>query len=216
MTTESTTDPIRDRAQLRFDRIRAGTTASIVDGTLARQIDDGRFTTPPGPCVSCIARVRSNAPRIVSALGELQNAIAETGDCYLYPPDSIHVSLLALTQREQIPEFDPARIGRLVEAARRSLATTNPSDVRLGALNLLGNQWFVEVFPADDTWAVARRRMAEAARAIGEEPISFPDTEPVHLNMARVNTRLQAPSALTLLALDRSGDDPVVRRHSGD
>ncbi len=200
MTTEPANDTIQDRARRRFDRIRAEAVASIHDGSLARNIDDGRFTTPTGLCVSSIARVRSNAPGLLPGLGELQDVAADTGDCYLYPPDSLHVSLLALTQREHVSEFEPERLRRLVEAAQDVLSTMGPTIVRLGAINLLANQWFVEIVPSDDTWAAARRRIADSARLVGEEPISFPDTEPIHLNLARVNSGLRAQQALALLA----------------
>jgi hypothetical protein len=51
-----------------------------------------------------------------------------------------------------------------------------------------GPQLFVEVLPDDLEWSRLRRELASALVRIGEDPLAYPDPEPMHLNVARLRT----------------------------
>ena len=127
-------------------------------------------------------------------MARAQAALPAAGPASPYPAESLHASLLGATQREPSPDFAPARLRAIVAAVRATVAGVPPAAVHLGRLNLLGAQWFVEATPADDTWAALRRGLVAPFEALGEAPIAYPDTEPIHLNVARLD-RLDDPAA---------------------
>ena len=188
---------IAGRAAARFGRLRAEALAALADGSAARRLAEGGGAVPGGWCVSTIARMAVNDPDALAGLAEAQRALLGAGPAQLSPAASLHVSLLGATRREPGAAFAPDRLTSIVEAVQKTAAAFPPASVHLGRLNLLGNQWFVEVTPADETWSALRRALVAPLEALGEEPIAYPDTEPMHLNVARLG-RLTAP--------DRAGE----------
>jgi hypothetical protein len=135
-----------------------------------------RVVPAPGWCVSTIARV----PELADAVAALRL------DGYRYPAESLHISLMGCTQREaERPSLERAR--RIADAARPVL-TGPAAEVEVGRLNVLGAQAFLEVLTDSPRWAELRLAVADAAEAIGEQPIGYADAEPMHLSVARVDT----------------------------
>ncbi len=117
----------------------------------------------------------------------LQRRVSSAIDTLTYPPESLHISLLGCTQREMTKQNPlSARVQRIADVAERVVRAGEPQHAVLGGLNLIGTQFFVEVVPLDEGWAHMREALELAMRAIGEEPISFPNREPVHLNIGRL------------------------------
>ncbi|CAL9539428.1 hypothetical protein SUDANB95_04166 [Actinosynnema sp. ALI-1.44] len=173
-------DGVRRRAELRFDDLRSEAIAHA-DGITAGE------ARPAGWCLSTIARVIRNAPTLVEPVQRLQAGLADVGPLYLYPAESLHVSLLGCTQREPEPiAVDGDRAARVRDAVAEVLDGQPVVEVELGRLNLIGDQFFVEVLPSSSRWADTRKRLAAAVSAIGEQPIAYADAEPMHLNVARI------------------------------
>lgn len=197
------------RADARFARLRAEARAAVADGTTARRLAAEPGEVPTGWCVSTIARLAVNDPGSLAGVAGCQAALRAAGPASPYPAESLHVSLLGATQREPSPAFAPTRVRAIVDAVRATAAGVPSVPVRLGRLNLLGAQWFVEVTPADDTWAALRRELVAPLEAMGEAPIAYADTEPVHLNVARLG-RLDDPAAADALLADPPDVDRTV------
>jgi hypothetical protein len=192
---------IAARAEARFARLRAEARAGLAGGATARRLAAEAGDVPAGWCVSTIARLVVNDPGALPAVADCQARLRAAGPATPYSAESLHLSLLGATQREPSPEFPAARVGAIADAARSTLAGVPAVAVRLGRLNLLGAQWFVEAIPVDGTWATLRRELAAAFEAVGEAPIAYADTEPMHLNVARLD-RLDDPAVGESLLAD--------------
>ena len=207
--TRTGTTTIAERAHDRFGRLRADARRAVASGALAAQLAGGD-EVPAGWCVSTIARVVVNDPDAVPALARAQDAVADAGECTRYAAGSLHVSLLGCTPREPSPAFAPERVAAIVGAVAAVVAGRPPTPVELGAVNLLGNQWFVEVVPQDDSWSDLRRALVAPLEALGERPIAYPDTEPMHLNIARQLTLASPAAAERLLAAPPGPPRPLA------
>ena len=130
-----------------------------------------------GWCVSTIARV----PEVADDVRALRL------DGYVYPAGSLHISLMGCTPREQVPPtLERARA--IARAVRPAIERFEAVPVEIGRLNVLGAQAFLEVVTDSPDWAAMRIAVADAAEALGEQPIRYADAEPMHLNVARVDT----------------------------
>jgi hypothetical protein len=119
-----------------------------------------------------------------------------------YAPNSLHLSLLALTARGAPTELDDARVARVAGAAVAALeerTDRRPVVFALGGVGLVGTQLFVEARAPDERWAAWRTAVADAAAGVGEQPLVHPDPEPVHLNVARLGPASR-PALVTLAA----------------
>ena len=199
---------IAGRAEERFARLRAEARTAAADGTTARRVGrlgqpaggpaGGAGAVPSGWCVSTIARLAVNDPGALPEVAGAQAALRVAGPATLYPAESLHASMLGATQREPSADFALGRLRAIVAAVRETAAGVPAAAVHLGRLNLLGAQWFVEATPADETWAALRGALVAPFEGLGEVPIAYPDTEPIHLNVARLD-RLDDPAAADAL-----------------
>jgi hypothetical protein len=194
-------EALRERARQRFARIRADSVARVRSGQLAADLRAGAFEVPLGQCISAVARLSANAPDLIGRVAALQHDVARSGDCYVYLPESLHISLLGLTQRE-LGDFSERRRDQLRSVFRAVVAESLQCEMHLTGLNLLGNQWFVQVEPTSGAWADVRLMMAVASREAGEEPLTFPDPEPIHLNIARLLGTVDSRVVVGLLERD--------------
>ena len=171
---------VRGRAELRFENLRKKAMAQVagLEPTSA---------TPEGWCLSTIARLVHNAPELVPVVTNLQARLADVGPLYLYPAESLHISMLGCTQREpDRMRADGPRADRVRAAAAGVLRDHPAVDVEIGRLNLIGDQFFLEVLTDSEDWSATRKRLGAAMLALGEKPIVYDDAEPVHLNIARI------------------------------
>jgi hypothetical protein len=195
---------IRARAVDRFERLRRQALASVDDST-------ADTPAPTGWCVSAIARIVTNDTSLLAPLQNLQSLLSTTGGLYRYPAESLHLSLLGCTQREPTPQDRHSpRVAAIVQAFERAALNVTAPTVHLGGLNLIGNQFFVEVLPDDTTWKDFRERLATELTRIGEQPMTHPDSEPVHLNIARIQGRRDAEALRLLLSEQRPALDVAL------
>lgn len=176
---------IAERAQKRFDDLRVKALSSIT-------FDEKSVQPPTGWCISAIARLKVNDSSLIDRVEELQKMLTPIADLYMYPAVSLHLSLLGCTQREPTPQTEtPGRIAAIREAVQSTVDDHGPVRMDIGRVNLLGTQFFLEVVTNQEDWSRMRKELETRLRAIGESPIAYEDTEPVHLNTARV---LSAPN----------------------
>jgi hypothetical protein len=196
---------IAQRAAARFAELRHLALASTT-------FDAGQVAAPAGWCISAVARIGQNDPAMLLRLAEVQHALAPVAELYAYAAESLHISLLGCTQREPaVPAGRPSRVRRIREALAAVTAEAHPVPVRLGGVNLIGTQLFVEVLTDDAEWSRLRRELAGSLAAIGEDPLAYADPEPMHLNVARLLTAPD-PDLLrqALLGCDLVAGRPVL------
>jgi len=183
---------IEERAEARFEQIRE----NALKGN-----EGADFSAPPeGWCLATIARVAVNAPKLLETLKKIQDNIKSECDVFLYDEKSFHVSLLGCSQREpESPINDKARVEKVQNVVSETLRDHAPVDMRLGRLNLLRNQFFLEVYLKDEEWPGIRSALAESLLGIGEDPIVYSDKEPVHLNLARLTAPCSAETVARLI-----------------
>lgn len=174
---------IKERAESRFVGLR--------NAALRFREIGGLGDPPDGLCLSAIARLVESSAEAVKRVDDLQQRAAEIGgDQFLYPAESLHISILGCTQREAVaPSSDPARLSRVRDAVRVVVQSVEPVEVQLGRPNLIGSQLFVEATTTSSTWSDVRNRLRQELEAIGESPIAFADTEPMHLNVVRFGSQ---------------------------
>lgn len=180
---------ISNRARQRFDSLRT----KGLEGVDFSQMS---VDLPSGWCISTIARLQTNAPEVIARVETIQRELAPVADLYLYPRESLHLSMLGCTQREEHPQTsDSGRVLAIQNVVQGVVGKYSPVRMSLGRLNLLGTQFFVEVVTDQDDWSRMRTDLAFGLEAIGERPIAYADTEPVHLNVARI---LSVPNTVAL------------------
>jgi hypothetical protein len=190
---------IAKRASERFAALRAHALGRV-------EFDERAADPPDGWCISTIARLNANAPEMVPTIQRIQRALSPIADMYRYPAGSLHMSLLGCTQREARPQTEDAgRIASIRDVVKAVVPPFRSVRMRLGRVNLLGTQLFVEVVTDQDDWSRMRQELNERLLRIGESPIAYADTEPIHLNVCRIisspDSRLLS-KALTNVGLD--------------
>jgi len=164
----------------------------------AAQMKDGA-TIPVDFCVSTVARLQEQPGAPIERIDDLvRRLLAIASDQFFYPPESRHITLLGCTQRAPTSEaFAEGRIDAIREACISIVAKSSPVKIHLRGVGVLGNQIFIQVIAATDGWKKLRKRLAEAMLEIGEDPITYADMAPIHLNIARITNNDR--SAITTL-----------------
>lgn len=75
--------------------------------------------------------------------------------------------------------------------------------MKIGGLNLLGAQFFVEVVTEQEDWSQIRASLTAGLTSLGEKPIVYADTEPMHLNIARITSAPNYSMLRSALSDDR-------------
>jgi hypothetical protein len=163
-------------------------------------MQDGE-TVPVDYCVTTVARLGDQpAAPMVAILGLQEQLRTASPEQFYYPAPSIHVSLLGCTQRRSDPGvFAVGRIQAIGRVCEQVITGRGPVRLALRGIGITGNQVFVQVLPRDRAWEALRRGLEDALLAIGEEPISYPNKGPIHMNIARV-IRADSASISALLA----------------
>lgn len=188
---------LRDRAERRFDLLRRQA-AEAADSV------EANAPAPPGWCISTIARLVSNDEGPIPAIQDLQSRLTTVGELYAYPRESLHLSLLGCTQREPVrPSDHGQRLDDIVHALGRACAGVGPVPVELGGLNLVGTQFFIEVFTDRPAWRDLRERLAAEVAGLGENPLRYADFEPMQLNISRIVELTRPEEVRRLLTHDR-------------
>lgn len=189
---------------LYFENLWIQARNQLAAGTItAADMQNGQ-TVPIHYCLSTVARViqQPNAPSaaIEKLIKRLRGAV---GDQFFYRPESWHISLLGCTPR--VPDktsFESVQIARIRDCCHQVLTGNGAIQMHLNGVGLVGNQVFIQVFPQDDQWAALRQRLETALAAVGEQPISYADKRPIHMNIMRITDSSPDALAKLLNALD--------------
>ena len=142
-------------------------------------------------CLTTVARLIDQPVQPIEYVNQIIEALrmASPGQ-FFYPQESLHLTLLGCTQRSQQPgDFDQERIEAVGRACSESLGGGKSVCVRFRGIGIIDAQVFLQGFPCDCTWANLRTDLEARLKAIGEDPICYPNKFPVHLNVARMIQR---------------------------
>jgi hypothetical protein len=105
---------------------------------------------------------------------------------FLYPSASLHVTLLGCTQRRRrLRDFPEARLAAIKGICTTTLAGKSGARLRLTGVGISGAQVFVQGYCEDNTWPALRAELGEALIASGEDPMTYLNKWPAHLNLIR-------------------------------
>lgn len=144
---------------------------------------------PTDYCISTIARLiqQPNGAEIVCGIRNALSNLFETADTqFIYPDESLHVSLLGCTQRKNTNEFDRDQINKIKHICIREIEKKEPAEITLRGIGIVGNQIFIQGIPQNRNWEELRASLGEELVNSGESPISYEDKSPVHINMIRI------------------------------
>lgn len=144
---------------------------------------------PVDYCISTIARLihQPHGGEIVSDIRSKLSPLFEAADeQFIYPDESLHVSLLGCTQREKSSVFDCDRIKRIKDIVIEEIRKKEPAEILLKGVGVVGNQIFIQGIPLNKNWEDLRTSLDNRLTDEGETPISYEDKSPIHINLIRI------------------------------
>ena len=143
---------------------------------------------PLNYCVSTVARLIQQPGSLAERVDHLkQTLMNRVGDQFFYSPDSLHISLLGCTPRLPSKDSFPShQIEKIRRICIETLSGAGQMRFHLKGLGLVGSQVFIQVYPYVRTWAVLRDQLGQALITAGEQPITYANKAPIHLNLMRI------------------------------
>lgn len=187
---QNMSEATRLQAQTYFEALWSKESKNLVEhGIKPAEMKDGA-TIPIDYCVSTIGRVVSqdSGRQVVNAINNLLVLFENNSPIqFFYPPDSMHISMIGCTPRKEAMNSFPAeQIAKIRQICEDSLSSVHPSEISFTGVGLTGNQIFLQGYPHDRNWESARKKIDDNLLANGEQPISYPNKFPIHLNIARI------------------------------
>ena len=171
-----------------FDRLWSNAKEKWLRGDVpAADMRNGK-SIPIHYCLSTVARFAEQQTRPDERIDSILERIKSVADNqFFYPEGSIHITLLGCTQRALTKSFFSQETRKRILGICRSVVEgKGPVKMRLKGIGIIGNQAFVQVYPYNNTWSKFRYEIATALQNIGENPITYPDMSPIHMNIMRV------------------------------
>ena len=173
----------------RFDRLWKTEGGKLLCGDITPSVMENGVIGPVDYCISTIARLIQQ-PHGGEMIFGVRSALAELFEAadaqFIYPDESLHVSLLGCTQREKTDAFDCGRIEKIKEVCAREIKRAEPAEILLKGVGIVGNQIFIQGIPLNRNWEALRAALDQELVKIGEKPISYEDKSPVHMNIIRI------------------------------
>jgi hypothetical protein len=164
-------------------------------------------TVPVDYCLSTIARVQeqqfNSLPHLLKQITAVEAQLEKIGvGQFFYPLESLHISLLGCTPRlSSVDPFTSEKIAKIQTVCSRILEGVGKIEMDLCGVNITGAQVFIQVYPRDRRWAELRQKLEDALRNAGEEPLTYSDKLPIHMNIMRIthDDRQQLAQLLALI-----------------
>ena len=151
-------------------------------------VKDGEIY-PVDYCISAIARLiqQPHGAEVVCGIRNALSELFEAADTqFIYPDESLHVSLLGCTQRKNTNVFEHAQINKIKHICIKEIEKKEPAEIILRGIGIVGNQIFIQGFPQNRNWEELRVSLGEELVNSGEFPILYEDKSPVHMNIIRI------------------------------
>ena len=180
----------RNKAAERFDKLWEIESSKLLRGEIMPSAMENGEIYPVDYCVSTIARLirQPFGKEIVIEIRRKLSDLFKIADMqYIYPDESLHISLLGCTQRAASADsFDRDQINKIKDICISEVKKKKPAEIILKGVGIIGNQIFTQGFPVDATWEELRTAMTDKLVSSGENPISYEDKSPIHINIIRI------------------------------
>lgn len=148
-------------------------------------------------CLSTIARVREQENNPLSNIEKIITSFKPMAiNQFFYPSGSIHVSLQGCTQRLSLEDYnkqiDSLRKNKIKKLCSELLSKIGPIDMTLKGINIQGSKIFIQVFSHNNLWEELRCTFSDKLIKNGENPITYPDKFPIHMNIMIVKNKNQS------------------------
>lgn len=178
------------RASERFDKMWQKESAKLVAGEITPAVMKDGETDPVDFCVSTIARLVLQ-PQGLETVQSIKTALSKLFESassqFIYPAESLHISLVGCTQREASASvFSEDHIQNIDSICASAFANHKYIDVVFKGIGIIGNQIFIQGMPVDNGWEMLRTDVTQELENNGENPISYPDKSPIHMNIIRI------------------------------
>lgn len=186
---EKSMETPKDQAEKRFYRLWETEGKKLLSGQIVPStMKDGEIY-PIDYCLSTIARLinQPHGDEIICGIRSALSNLFETADTqFIYPDESLHVSLLGCTQREKTNVFDGEHINKIKDICIQKIRGKEPAEINLKGVGIVGNQIFIQGIPLNRNWEELRASMDISLVESGESPISYEDKSPIHINIMRI------------------------------
>lgn len=180
----------KEQARERFDKLWEIEGNKLLSGEIKPSVMVNGEIYPIDYCISTIARLihQPLGDDIVCGLRRTLSNLFEAADSqFVYPNESLHVSLLGCTQREEKKNvFDSAQINKIKDICRQEIKKKEPTEILLKGIGIIGNQIFIQGIPLNRNWEDLRASLTNILVNNGENPISYEDKSPIHINIIRI------------------------------
>lgn len=177
------------QAMDRFEKLWETEGSKLFHGDIKPSVVINGDIYPVDYCISTIARLihQPHGGEIVSDIRSKLSPLFEAADeQFIYPDESLHVSLLGCTQREKSSVFDCDRIKRIKDIVIEEIQKKEPAEILLKGVGVVGNQIFIQGIPLNKNWEDLRTSLDNRLTDEGETPISYEDKSPIHINLIRI------------------------------
>ena len=173
-----------------FDALWSRESVKLVHGGITpAEMKDGA-TIPINYCISTVGRAISQVDGLQlsqSTKKLLTPLLQQTPNQFIYPSESMHISMIGCTPRkDSMDMFPPTQIEKIKKICGEALSQLKPAKITFRGVGLVRNQIFLQGHPHDKNWESARRIVESTLLEDGELPISYPDKFPIHMNIARI------------------------------
>lgn len=180
----------QEQALIRFGKLWKSEGGKLLRGEVtAAQMKDGA-TDPVDFCISTIARLtlQPSGKELIDEVRQTLSQLFEAASTqFIYPDDSLHISLVGCTQREALSEiFKDEQIQRIGDICKSAIEENKAVDIVLKGIGIIGNQVFIQGIPLTRDWEETRASVTSKLEQAGETPISYPDKSPIHINIIRI------------------------------
>lgn len=177
------------QAMDRFEKLWETEGSKLFNGDVNPSVMKNGENYPVDYCISTIARLiqQPHGCEIVSDIRSvLLSLFKAANEQFIYPDESLHVSLLGCTQREKSSIFDRNRIKKIKDIATQEIQKKEPAEILLKGVGVIGNQIFIQGIPLNKNWEDLRTSLEKRLTSEDETPISYEDKSPIHINVIRI------------------------------
>ena len=182
-------EKLENQALTRFERLwKIEGDKLLRANIIPSAVKDGEIY-PIDYCISTIARLiqQPHGAEVVCGIRNALSELFEAADTqFIYPDESLHISLLGCTQREKSNQFDCNRINKIKNISMQEIQKKECAKILLRGIGIVGNQIFIQGIPLNRNWEELRTSLDKRLVDAGESPISYEDKSPIHINIIRI------------------------------
>jgi 2'-5' RNA ligase len=180
---------LKSRAIERFNRLWENEGGKLLRSSIIPVVMKNGEIHPTDYCISTIARLinQPNGNEIVSGIRSVLSNLFKVADKqFIYLDESLHISLLGCTQRQETDVFDDAQISKIKDICIQEIKKKEPSEINLKGVGIVGNQIFIQGIQMNRNWEELRTSLDKRLVNSGEHPISYEDKTPIHINIIQI------------------------------